>query len=163
MGIAFALVGLVLIITGAQNTYAQLGTQLTKDFTGQGNFTYWIAALLLVGVLGYIPALKTFSSWFMALVLLALFLSKGQGFFAKFSAALASGPVAPNASASNSSVTTGQVSPGSILGPQQNSPLAAPAQAAGAGTINSWLQSLPGIGSLFNPNTPSIFTPTPAY
>lgn len=93
MGISFVLVGLVLIITGARDTYAQLGTQLNKDFTGSGNFTYWVVSIAAVGALGYIPALKTFSHWFVALILLALLLSH-KGFFSKFSAALQSGPAA---------------------------------------------------------------------
>ena len=107
MGIGFVIVGFVLIVTGTQNTYAQLGAQLDKDFTGQGNFTYWIVALGAVGALGYIPALKVFSTYFMALILLALFLSKGQGFFSQFQSALASGPVAPSGNAAASQASAG--------------------------------------------------------
>jgi hypothetical protein len=110
MGIAFTLTGLVLIVTGAQNTYPQLGTQLQKDFTGQSNFTYWVVSIAAVGVLGYIPSLRTFSTWFMALILLALFLSKGQGFFSQFSAALASGPVAPSGNAASTPASPGSTS-----------------------------------------------------
>lgn len=96
MGIAFVITGLVLIVTGIQDTYAQLGTQLKGDMTGPKNFTYWVAAIGAVGALGYIPALKGFSTWFMALILVAIMLSKGQGFFSKFQSALATGPTAPN-------------------------------------------------------------------
>lgn len=113
MGIAFTLVGLLLIITGAQNTYADFGNQVKADMTGQNNFTYWIAAILMVGVLGYIPALNKFSHWFLALILLSLFLSH-KGFFAKFQAALAAGPTAPNVSGSagNAPLGSGNVTQG---------------------------------------------------
>ncbi len=95
MGIGFTLIGLVLIITGARDTYAAFGNQLRADFTGPGNFTFWIASIALVGALGYVPQLRTFSHYFMALILLALLLSH-QGFFSKLSAALATGPVTPS-------------------------------------------------------------------
>lgn len=89
MAIAFTLVGIVLIVTSAQNTYAQLGALVQNDFTGPKNFFFWLAALAMVGVLGYIPQLKTFSAWFMSLVLLSLFLSH-KGFFANITSALQS-------------------------------------------------------------------------
>lgn len=83
-----------MIVTGAKGTYAQFGQQVAADFTGPGNFTYWIAAIGAVGAVGYIDALKTVSRLFMALLLIVLVLSN-KGFFAKFSAALKQGPVAP--------------------------------------------------------------------
>lgn len=106
MGLAFAFVGLLLIVTGAQNTYADFGSAVKGDLTGQGNFTYWIAAILMIGVLGYIPALNKFSHWFLALILLSLFLSH-KGFFSSFQAALAAGPTAPNVSGSASNAQPG--------------------------------------------------------
>jgi hypothetical protein len=117
MGIVFALVGLVLIVTGAQDTYVALGDQLRTDFTGPKNFTYWFAALVMVGALGAIPALHTFSRTFMALILLALLLSN-KGAFAQFSAALAKGPVAPKASGTPAPSAAGKPSSpdGDLLG-----------------------------------------------
>lgn len=108
MGITFTLVGLILIVTGAQNTYADFGATLKNDLTGENNFTYWIAAIVLIGVLGYVPALNKFSHWFLALILLALFLSH-KGFFSKLQAALAQGPTAPNVSGSTSQAPLGSV------------------------------------------------------
>ena len=118
MPIAFAIVGLVLIVTGARDTYAQLGAQLSKDLTGPGNFTFWIAALALVGALGYIPALKQFSTWFMALVLLALLLTKkNQAVFSQLSTALATGPTAAAPTTAATPVTPAQSSPASPATP----------------------------------------------
>lgn len=90
----FALVGLglILIVTGVRDTYAQLGAQLTKDFTGQQNFTVWILAIGSVGALGYINELRTFSHYFLALIIVAMFLSN-KGFFQKFSEQFNAGPL----------------------------------------------------------------------
>ena len=104
MGIALTFAGVMLIVTGAQNTYAALGSQLRGDFTGQNNFTYWFLALVVVGMIGYIPALRTFSRWFLALIFIALLFSH-RGFFSQLTQALQQGPKSPqvpNSSPSNS-------------------------------------------------------------
>jgi len=92
MGIALTVTGIILIITGAQNTYGAFGNQLRGDFTGTNNFTWWFLALILVGMLGYIPALRSFSRWFLALILIAILFSH-KGFFAQLTNALKAGPV----------------------------------------------------------------------
>lgn len=99
-----------MIVTGAKGTYAQFGSQVASDFTGPGNFTYWVAAIFGIGALGYIDALRTFSRLFMALILISMVLAN-KGFFAKFTAALKQGPVAPpqtaGATAANQSTSSG--------------------------------------------------------
>lgn len=119
MGLVFTFIGLLLIVTGAQNTYADFGNTVKGDLTGQGNFTYWMAAILMIGVLGYIPSLNRFSHWFLALILLSLFLSH-KGFFSKFQAALASGPTAPNVSGSKGNAPLGSGPLGVTQGPFGN-------------------------------------------
>lgn len=86
--------GLMMIISGAQNTYRQLGAQLRKDFTGPANFTWWLASLGGVGAVGYIPKLRPVALGFMTLIVVVLVLA-AKGLFAKATAALESGPVAP--------------------------------------------------------------------
>lgn len=90
MPFALVTIGILLVITGFQNTYAQLGSQISKDFTGPGNFTYWVLALGIVGALGYNDTLKPFSRAFMALIIVGIFLSN-NGFFAKLNPAIVSG------------------------------------------------------------------------
>jgi hypothetical protein len=94
--VAFVLVlsGLIMIVTGAKGTYAQFGNQVASDFTGPGNFTYWLAAIGSVGALGYVDALRTISRMFLALILIAMVLAN-KGFFNQLTAALKSGPIAP--------------------------------------------------------------------
>jgi len=86
-------VGLVLIVTSLRDTHAQLGAQLASDFTGQQNFTVWILAIGSVGALGYVENLRTFSHYFLALIIIALILSN-KGFFQKFSEQFNAGPLA---------------------------------------------------------------------
>ena len=95
MPYAFIVLGLLMIVTGARNTFRQFGAQVAGDFTGPGNFTYWIASLGGVGALGYVRVLRPFSIAFMTLIVIALILAR-QGLFPKLTEALAAGPKAPN-------------------------------------------------------------------
>jgi hypothetical protein len=94
MPFALFIVGLFLLITGVKNTQGSLYKLLIADFTGSNNFIYWIVTILIVGAVGYIPALKGISRAFLLLILVVLFLTKGNpsgiggGFFAKFQQAL---------------------------------------------------------------------------
>ena len=88
--------GLLMIITGARNTFGAMGKQIAGDFTGAGNFTYWMLSVGTVGAVGYVQPLRKFSIMFMTLILLAMILAHG-GFFDQFYAAIKSGPKAPAA------------------------------------------------------------------
>lgn len=61
MPFALLFIGLLLLVSGVQNTYKQLGEQVTKDFTGDGNFFYWVISLGIVGSIGYIKEYKKVS------------------------------------------------------------------------------------------------------
>ena len=97
MPFALVFVGLVLIVVGAKGTHREFGAAIVEDFTGQGNFIWWIAAIGAVGALGYVPQLRKFSIAFMSLILVAMLLNNG-GFFQKFTEALQTGPQSPKAS-----------------------------------------------------------------
>lgn len=97
MPFAFLIVGAILLVSAVRNTQDDLFTLVKSDFTGQGNFIFWVVSLLLIGAIGYIPKLKPISDGFLVLVLLVLFLTKGNpnnpgsgGFFEKFTTALKS-------------------------------------------------------------------------
>lgn len=94
MPFALTLIGLILVITGFQNTYKQFGTQLQNDFSGDNNFIYWVASIGIVGGIGYIKSFETFSRAFMALILLALILNlykKNPNFFSDLETQLKTG------------------------------------------------------------------------
>ena len=98
MPFALILVGLLLVVAAVRNTVTDnsttgakgLTTLIKGDFTGQNNFIYWLVAILVIGALGYIDSLRTLSRAFMALILVALFLTGKQGsnFFTGFQSAL---------------------------------------------------------------------------
>jgi len=96
MPFALLLVGLVLLISGVKNTQDTLFATVKGDFQGQDNFIYWFVAIIIIGAIGYIPKLKPISTAFLALVIVVLFLKKGNasglggGFFAQATAALGS-------------------------------------------------------------------------
>lgn len=87
------IIGTILLVTGAKNTYLQFGAQLRSDLTGPNNFLMYAAALGIVGAAGYVEPLRKFSHYFMALILISLVLAN-RGFFAKFSEAWNAGPEA---------------------------------------------------------------------
>jgi hypothetical protein len=113
MGFALVVAGLLMVVTGARGTYASFGQQVASDFTGPNNFTYWLVGIGSVGAIGYIDSLKTFSRLFMTLVIISMLLSN-KGFFAKFTEALKTGPVAPQAPGSNATPSAAGSSANSV-------------------------------------------------
>ena len=89
MPFVFAIAGIVLVVAGVRGTVTStnpnLVTLLKSDLTGSPNYLEWIAAIGIIGAIGYIPALRTFSRLFMGLVVIGLLLAN-RGFFAQFAA-----------------------------------------------------------------------------
>lgn len=104
MPFALIFVGLLLTVAAVRNTQDTLFTLVKGDFTGQANFGYWAAVILIVGTLGYIKPLRGLSTAFLVLLLVVIVLSKGNpgtaggGLFTKFSSALGTTTAAPAAS-----------------------------------------------------------------
>jgi hypothetical protein len=88
MPFVLIIIGVVFLDAAVRNTVSDsasgpgLTTLLKGDFTGKDNFLYWMTAILIIGSVGYVDALKPISRMFMGLVLVVLFLSNG-GFFTK--------------------------------------------------------------------------------
>lgn len=82
MPFAIIIIGAVLLVAGVRGTHKDLWTLVKGDFTGNSNFINWVAAIAVIGALGYIPKLKPLSIAFMTLLLLVLVISHG-GLFAK--------------------------------------------------------------------------------
>lgn len=88
MPLALLLVGIVLVVAGVRNTVEPLGDLLKSDFTGPGNFSTWIVALVLAGAIGWIPGLRPLSTAFIVLILVSILLQSGSGFFDQFNSAM---------------------------------------------------------------------------
>lgn len=91
MQFALVIIGLILIVSGARDTYAALGKELSEDAQ---DFMPWIVALGGVGMMGYVPQMKPFSRAFIVLIFIVMIIRNG-GFFDKFNEALALGPSRP--------------------------------------------------------------------
>jgi hypothetical protein len=87
MPVALILLAIVLIVVGFRGTQSCLFTLLVSDFTGTGNFVYWVVALVVIGAIGYIPKLKGPSDAFIALILVVFFLSN-EGVWTQLTSAL---------------------------------------------------------------------------
>lgn len=87
MPFALLAIGILLVIAAYNNTQDVLASQLKKDISGKTGFIYWIAAIIIVGALGYIRPLQPVSRGFLALILVVLFLTN-SGVFAQFNSAL---------------------------------------------------------------------------
>lgn len=116
----FIILGVILVVSAARDTYGNLLTLLEGDLVntnGPQNFFYWFAAIAIIGLVGYIDELKPISNGFLALVLVVLFIDN-KGFFAQFTAALSQirnssgNTVIPNASSAGVSVAVDTVPTG---------------------------------------------------
>lgn len=105
MPLLFIGTGLVFILTGLNGSPSALYAAVKADFTGQGNYVYWMLSILTLGALGYIPDLKNLSRLFIVLVLIVLLLDNG-GFFAQLQAFINSNSAAASSSAAQSSTTS---------------------------------------------------------
>lgn len=85
MPLALLIVGIIFLtaaVRGKEQTDLLFST-LKDDFTGPNNFLYWGIALWIIGAVGYYKPAKSFSTAFMTLVIIVLFISN-KGFFSQF-------------------------------------------------------------------------------
>ena len=94
MPFVFLIVGAVMVTAGVRGQSQNLLKLLKGDLAGTDSYLSWIVAILLIGSLGYIEALRPVSRAFLALVLIVILLKagnpKGQGggFFNQFETAI---------------------------------------------------------------------------
>lgn len=84
MPLFLLLIGVILTVSGIRGTTEGLGSLLKEDFTGAGNFTAWVFALILASAIGWIPGARPLSTAFLLLIIVAVLLKSGQGFFSQF-------------------------------------------------------------------------------
>lgn len=93
MPFAIIILALVLIVAGFKGTVGSLFGLVEQTFA---QIVVPFVAILIIGAMGYIPQLKRLSDAFLALVLLAMFLSNSKnGLIAKFQSAIRN-PQAPS-------------------------------------------------------------------
>ncbi len=80
--------GVLLLVVGYQDTYKEFAALLKNDFTGKGNFFYWLVAIVVIGLIGHVKGLENFSGAFMVLIIVAMIVGN-KGLFANAEKALA--------------------------------------------------------------------------
>lgn len=106
MEFALILIGMILVMSGYWNTLGQLGAAIKGDFTGPNNFLYWLAALVIIGSIGYIndPNVQRVSRVFMGLLILViLMVASKRGLVQQFSSTLGQVTGGPNVASGASS------------------------------------------------------------
>lgn len=82
MPLLLVVVGLMLVVTALRGTTADFGSRLSQDVSG--GFLKWVAAIIVVGMLGYVPGLQTPSRYLLGLIVIAILISQGSGFLDQF-------------------------------------------------------------------------------
>ena len=81
MTIFLLAVGIVLIVSAFRNSYSDLFSAIGTDIP---NFVVIAAAILAIGIIGYVPTLKPVSKGLLALVIIVLVLNNYQKIIAGF-------------------------------------------------------------------------------
>jgi hypothetical protein len=75
MAWAFFLIGLIVIVAAFRKKHVELWELVKSDMTGEGNFVYWVMAIVFLVVLGSIKKIEPIADAFLGLVILVIVLS----------------------------------------------------------------------------------------
>ncbi len=89
MPLVLILIGLLFLVAAVRDQLGTLFGLVKGDFTGSGNFVYFVAAIVVIGAIGYSDKLKPLSDGFLFLVILVLVIHN-KGVFANLQSALKS-------------------------------------------------------------------------
>lgn len=87
MIVGILIAGFLLIATALQNTQSELAALLQRDLLGKQGFFLWLAAVVSLGAIGYVPGLERTSRNLILLLLVVVVLRNG-GIWANAQAAL---------------------------------------------------------------------------
>lgn len=82
MPFALLFIAILAIAIGARGQANAAGQLLASEFTGSNSFIQWFLAVLIVGSVGFYKPAAPVSRAGLGLILVAVFLKKGNGFFA---------------------------------------------------------------------------------
>jgi hypothetical protein len=99
MPFLFIIIGTIMLTAAVRNTVSDftdtagrttdgLVTLIKDDFTGPGNFVYWVVSIMLIGAIGYIKPLEPVSRMFLVLVIIVMFIGNKGKVFQQFNDAL---------------------------------------------------------------------------
>jgi hypothetical protein len=78
MPFALLSIGILLIVVAVRDQQQPFVALVGGDFSGPGNFLYWVVALAVVGAIGYVPKAKPVSNLLIVLILVVLILKRGN-------------------------------------------------------------------------------------
>lgn len=119
MTLAILLIGVIILVAAFRDTQGSLFSALGTDVP---QFVVWAAAIVALGVIGFIPGLKPVSRGLLALVLVVIIMRNYQGILAGFQNAWQSSDGTSSNSASNTTGTASQPVPLTIHVPTPAAP-----------------------------------------
>jgi hypothetical protein len=137
-----AILAIVFLVTAIRGTTTTLFGLIHDDFSGSGNYIYWVVSLLIIGSIGYVKKLQGISDMFLALVLIVMVIAN-KGFFAQFTAAIKAPQCVKGSTSSTGSAASG------------NTTSASGATVLGNGVTNLGTSYGQGLGTT-NSNTSSL-------
>lgn len=103
MGIVFLMVGIVAVAIGVRGQAGAAGKLLASEFTGPNSYVQWLAAILILGAIGIWKPARPAANGMIGLVILAIFIRRGQGFFDQLNSAITSASAAPRQTVASAS------------------------------------------------------------
>lgn len=79
--------GIIFLVTGIRGNQNDLITLLKSDFSGANNFIYWVMAIVVIVMIGYIKVIRPVSDAFLGLVILVIIVAnykRGGDIFSSF-------------------------------------------------------------------------------
>ena len=95
MPIFFLVIGLLLIVTVVRGTTIGFAKRLGQDISG--GYLKWLAAIIVIGAVGFVPSMKSPSRYLLALIAVVVMLRSGSGFIAKLAEQISNPGVASSA------------------------------------------------------------------
>lgn len=115
MPFVLLLLGLLLLIVAVRGTHGALFDLIRSEFTGAGNFLLFVAAVVIIGSLGYVRPLKPLAAAFIGLIVLAYLFNNKGGIFKQFEDQIKSPEAPAKTATSTSSGTTSLYSTGGTM------------------------------------------------
>ena len=87
MAWGFLFIGMMLLIAAWKKKHKELFALLKDDFTGDGNFFYWVLAIIILAALGTYRPIRPVTDAFLGLVILVIIIApyrKGRDIFSEF-------------------------------------------------------------------------------
>lgn len=108
----FLIIGLVFLVSAIRGTESAMFALIKSEFWGSNSFVPWVAAIVILGAIGYAKPVRPAADAMIGLIILVMILANKGGFFTQFNSAIRN-PVAPATDAGSGG--TAASNPGAVL------------------------------------------------